>query len=192
MLTKKVIIPIMIILLATIVYGLSTSNMGNVLIRGNLTVNESIFGSGDNVRIGDAGTDSHSLTADDDLFVSGKQEVDGQSYFDGIVNFFSTIGTAIDLNGNNLNNVNEIDGNDEIITMQDNTTFEGTKDTHYGKVDINNILNPQAEIKQGDTNNLLLFNRTIDGTHIIFDSPQGLNFKFIGANITTNFADTKT
>lgn len=38
------------------------------------------------VNIGDAGSTSHTLTADDDLFVSGKIEVDGAAYFDG--NYF--------------------------------------------------------------------------------------------------------
>lgn len=36
-----------------------------------------------NVQIGNAGTTSHGLNADDDLFVTGKLEVKGYSYFDG-------------------------------------------------------------------------------------------------------------
>jgi len=152
---------------------------GNTNMSGyNITEVDMIRGNADNIRIGDAGTDTHSLTADDDLFVSGKLEVDGVSYFDGIVNFFSTIGTALNLGGNDLQNVTNIDGYNEIINMEDNTTFSGDKDIHYGLLDVNNDFNAQAEIQQGDTSGLLLFNRTINGTHIIFDSPQGLPFVF--------------
>ena len=177
----------------------STTNVGignttpnqKLYVQGNISVQDMIIGQSNNVRIGDAGVDTHSLTADDDLFVSGKLEVDGDSYFDGIVNFFSTIGTALNLGGNDLQNVTNIDGYEEVINMEDNVTFAGDKDIHYGEVDINNDLNPQADIKQGDTNNLLLFNRTINGTHIIFDSPQGLPFIFkedldVAGNITGN------
>ena len=54
---------------------LSTTNAnGNLIILPN--------GSGITV-IGDAGSTSHSLAANDDLFVSGKLEVDGDVYFDG-------------------------------------------------------------------------------------------------------------
>uniref|UniRef100_A0A6M3XHL1 Uncharacterized protein n=1 Tax=viral metagenome TaxID=1070528 RepID=A0A6M3XHL1_9ZZZZ len=41
------------------------------------------------VTIGDAGTTSHALTANDDLFVSGRLEVDGVTYFDGVVYYGS-------------------------------------------------------------------------------------------------------
>lgn len=36
-------------------------------------------------KVGDAGATSHSLNANDDLFVSGRLEVDGGSYFDGVL-----------------------------------------------------------------------------------------------------------
>ena len=63
---------------------------GNIDMNGkNVTKVDAIIGDSDNVRIGNAGTDSHSLTSDDDLFVSGKLEVDGISYFDGGVLFAS-------------------------------------------------------------------------------------------------------
>lgn len=45
-------------------------------------------------RIGDAGTTSHTLAANDDLFVSGKFEVDGVAYFDGVLSFFALTGGA--------------------------------------------------------------------------------------------------
>jgi len=48
-------------------------------------------GSNKPVQIGDAGSTSHSLAANDDLFVSGKLEVDGISYFDSGVYFFSFV-----------------------------------------------------------------------------------------------------
>lgn len=41
--------------------------------------------TGQYLRIGDAGVTSHSLAANDDLFVSGKLEVDGAAFFDGTV-----------------------------------------------------------------------------------------------------------
>ena len=41
-----------------------------------------IGGSSTPIQIGDAGSTSHGLAANDDLFVSGKLEVDGYSYFD--------------------------------------------------------------------------------------------------------------
>lgn len=41
--------------------------------------------TGDYLRVGDAGTTNHSLAANDDLFVSGKLEVDGASYFDNTI-----------------------------------------------------------------------------------------------------------
>jgi len=81
--------------------GISTTNLGNLVVNynmsvngtttyaggldfggGNLTAVNRIIGNSDNVGIGDAGDDSHSLTTNDDLFVSGKLEVDGASYFD--------------------------------------------------------------------------------------------------------------
>jgi hypothetical protein len=42
-------------------------------------------GAGGITVIGDAGSTSHSLTANDDLFVSGQFEADGNSFFDGAV-----------------------------------------------------------------------------------------------------------
>ncbi len=43
--------------------------------------------------IGDAGTTSHSLAANDDLLITGKLEVDGLSYFDGAVEISSNSAT---------------------------------------------------------------------------------------------------
>jgi len=45
------------------------------------------------VQIGDAGSTSHSLVANDDLFVSGKFEVDGLAYFDAETIFTSVAKT---------------------------------------------------------------------------------------------------
>lgn len=62
---------------------------GNVMITNSLDISgsnitrvDTIIGNEDNIRIGDAGVDDRSLTANDDLFVSGKLEVDGTAYFD--------------------------------------------------------------------------------------------------------------
>lgn len=54
----------------------------------------SIYGTGAYVRIGDAGTTSHSLASEDDLLASGKLEVDGVAYFDSAVTASSTITSA--------------------------------------------------------------------------------------------------
>lgn len=47
--------------------------------------------TGDYTRIGDAGTTSHSLDANDDLLVTGELEVDGAAFFDGAVTMASTL-----------------------------------------------------------------------------------------------------
>lgn len=41
------------------------------------------------VKIGDAGSTSHTLNTNDDLFVSGKLEVDGNAYFDNTALFYA-------------------------------------------------------------------------------------------------------
>lgn len=61
---------------------------GYTLTIDNLTGVDSIEGNSNNVRIGN-GTDSHTLTSENDLFVSGQLEVDGASYFDGIAYFLA-------------------------------------------------------------------------------------------------------
>ncbi len=43
--------------------------------------------AGDYIRIGDAFATSHSLNSEDDLMVTGELEVDGQAFFDSVVNF---------------------------------------------------------------------------------------------------------
>ena len=78
-----------------------------VLIRGNSTVTPISFDTGAKLisesgvdinilptgsaitQIGDAGATSAGLTSNDDLFVSGKFEVDGATYFDGNTTFLS-------------------------------------------------------------------------------------------------------
>jgi hypothetical protein len=47
-----------------------------------------LFGVGAYLRIGDAGTTSHTLASEDDLMVSGQLEVDGTVSFDGTVNMY--------------------------------------------------------------------------------------------------------
>jgi len=48
-------------------------------------------GAGGITQIGDAGATSHGLSANDDLFVSGQLEVDGNSYFDGLVYLYVSV-----------------------------------------------------------------------------------------------------
>lgn len=113
------ILMLCILLGAISVTGFTTSNLGDVVVHGNLSVNGTttfqgnfdlgggnltsvnrVIGNSDNVGIGDAGDDSHSLTTDDDLFVSGKLEVDGASYFDADVLFadgvYVSFGNGVD------------------------------------------------------------------------------------------------
>ena len=55
-------------------------------------VAQGIFsGAGGHTVIGDAGSTSNSLNTNDDLFVTGKLEVDGQSYFDGSISVRNNI-----------------------------------------------------------------------------------------------------
>lgn len=73
-----------------VVSGSITS--GGISFTGNLDMGgyditnaDQIIGNSAAVTIGDAGSTSNSLAADDDLFVSGKLEVDGFTYFDDVV-----------------------------------------------------------------------------------------------------------
>ncbi len=59
----------------------------------------SIYGTGSYVRIGDAAATSNSLASEDDLMVSGKLEVDGNSYFDSQYNYFKNNTAEIRLGG---------------------------------------------------------------------------------------------
>jgi len=79
----KVILSIIsIFLLFGLTYA-STSNFKNVNLNGhNLSGVGTIFGNSTSVRIGDAASNSHSLTSEDDLFVSGNLEVDETVYVD--------------------------------------------------------------------------------------------------------------
>ncbi len=75
-----------------------------------------IYGTGAYLRVGDAGTSSHSLGADDDLFISGKLEVDGNIYLDGNVFFNGTYNYVstkyLDFCGSSANiNYNTLDTN---------------------------------------------------------------------------------
>jgi hypothetical protein len=47
--------------------------------------------TGNITQVGDAGSTSHSLAANDDLFVSGKFEVDGLAFFDGGIESYASI-----------------------------------------------------------------------------------------------------
>lgn len=74
---------------AHLVYGNITISGANLIMSaGDIREVDSIFGSTASlpVRIGDAGTSSHSLASEDDLMVSGKLEVKGLSYFDSDIN----------------------------------------------------------------------------------------------------------
>lgn len=64
---------------------------------GILTVG-SILGhtdSGQYLIIGNAGTTTHALAANDDLLVSGKLEVDGTAYFDGLASMSDANGILV-------------------------------------------------------------------------------------------------
>lgn len=70
--------------------------INGVEILNTLSITETTSGTtivpvGGPVTIGDAGSSSHSLTANDDLFVSGKLEVDGAVHFDSAVIAYSNL-----------------------------------------------------------------------------------------------------
>lgn len=226
------------------------SNTGHVTAAGDLIVNYTIIGAGNNIRIGNAGTDSHSLTADDDLFVSGKLEVDGSIYHDGVLfqgSYLYTTsgydmefleggvthafglfhGAAADQGiiwtsnsaGNQFvfttyaNKANDHDHpaqtnptifiHSQINPNTDNTEWmsfaysnndtgysEGIIDTGKGPVKIlpnltaHQDFNAEADIKQGNVENIALYNRTINGTHVIFESTQSLPMTFTKGNVS--------
>jgi hypothetical protein len=58
-------------------------NLSGLVISNDTTITTFLGTAGDYIRIGDAGTTSHSLASEDDLLVSGKFEVNGAAYFDG-------------------------------------------------------------------------------------------------------------
>jgi hypothetical protein len=66
------------------------------------------------VTIGDAGSTSHSLTANDDLFVSGKFEVDGIAYFDSTLNVPGTILGPVAI-GDAGSTTHSLTGNDDLF-----------------------------------------------------------------------------
>ena len=69
----------------------------NGLIFSNDGTKSTILGlTGDYTRFGDAGVTSHSLSSEDDLMVTGKLEVDGTAYFDGIVSLSENAPIALD------------------------------------------------------------------------------------------------
>jgi len=49
--------------------------------------------------VGDAGSTSHSLAANDDLYVTGKLEVDGETFLDGDINLGDIVTDTITING---------------------------------------------------------------------------------------------
>ena len=86
------------------VYG-DTRIDGNLYLNGNIATSVgAIIGNNDNIIIGDAGTDSRGLVDDDDLFISGKLEVDGYSHFEDDLysyNIIRSSGSGIRLDDNN-------------------------------------------------------------------------------------------
>jgi len=99
---------------------------GNLIIQPNADLDDyftfatvsdipTIYGTGAYLRIGDAATTSHALASEDDLMVSGKLEIDGNSYFDGTAQFSNFyIG-----NGNSFSALN-VDNSLFLITARDN------------------------------------------------------------------------
>ncbi|MDD5043612.1 MAG: hypothetical protein PHD51_02995 [Patescibacteria group bacterium] len=89
-----------------------TIDDGGLELTGNITLNSRgtisddgttftiLPTTGDYVRIGDAGTTSQSLAANDDLLISGKLEVNGITYFDAGAYFSNSLGV---MDGQTLN-----------------------------------------------------------------------------------------
>ena len=67
-----------------------------------------IYGTGAYLRVGDAATQSAGLSSEDDLMVTGKLEVDGQSYLDG--NFVTGGATPVGYIQNNIGGTFTSDG----------------------------------------------------------------------------------
>jgi len=225
------------------VYIGATGN--NNLVVANISGVDSLVGNSNNIRIGDAGTDTHALTANDDLFVSGKFEVDGLSYFDSavlipdeiqlqfgngagdaIIQWDTTqtpdsllIGIGADSNGLLICEKGDEDF-DFAHLLQSNPTFflhSATQSTtEWGsfshdtqkfqidtggvpgrmnnntevasKLDVNMDLTAGADLIVGDElSDLELLTIESNGTHIVYNSPQGLPHTFTGANVTGNF-----
>ena len=137
--------------LDSLVVNGATEFVGDVVANHNLTVNNSliannyvyfnnkifvdtIIGASEYVCIGDAGTTSHSLDANDDLLVSGKLEVDGLSYFDNILTITGTTNDA---------STNILVGNDS----DDTTVFKVDTD---GNISIAGNYNTSFPIDLGD------------------------------------------
>jgi len=216
-------------------------------VQGNISVQDMIVGQSNNVRIGDAGLDSHTLTADDDLFVSGKFEVDGNSYFDQNTQF--TNGYILILDDVVWQSGTGQDAQIEYDTSQtpDSWTFQTSSDSNamiiHEKADANydfahpKQTNPTIFIQSAtqsttewgslshDTDNFgidaggipsdsqnqtkifsptdlhqetqvgadliigdevsdyELFTIEANGSDIVYDSPQGLNHDFTGADV---------
>ncbi len=90
----------------------------------NITNINTILGKLDNIRIGNAGHDSNSLISEDDLYVSGKLEVDGLIYSDA----------GIDANTNDITSIQNatFSGDPTNHRIRDNSTcliFEGDTTT---------------------------------------------------------------
>jgi hypothetical protein len=90
--------------------SITTSSNGNLTLLPN--------GTGITI-IGDAGTTSHSLASNDDLFVTGKFEVDGAAYFDSTVEISRTLTI---LPYGNSSSISFSDGtNSTVLTAKANT-----------------------------------------------------------------------
>ena len=224
---------------------------GNIDMNGgNITEMSTIIGNSDNVRIGDAGTDSHSLTANDDLFVSGKLEVDASIYADGGISMAAASAIKDDFlfywgNANdagieydttqvpnswifgvsadskslviaeladvNYNWAHPLQSNPTLFMQSSSQStsqwgsfshdtqkfqidaggvpgrMENTTEV-VSKLDVNMDLTAGADLIVGDElSDLDLLTIESNGTHIVYNSPQGLPHTFTGANVTGNF-----
>ena len=208
---------------------------------GNISNIVNIIGNSARVIIGDTGAASgHSLTADDDLHILGKAEIDGLSYFDSVAQFdvgidlddddYIYFGTGDDaqiewetaqtndalfvgLSGSNNIIIGEkgdiaydfaypISTNPTVYIpsatqsttewgslshdTEEFTIDSGTNETEIvTRLEVNDDFYAEADLIQGDElSQLKLFEREINGTHIIFDSPQGYPFYFKTGNVT--------
>lgn len=146
--------------------------------------------------VGDAGSTSHTLNTNDDLFIAGELEVDGKVYFDGAVHYPDANSNFI---GNGLDSgfrwaSDQTNHSLLFFTDVDNASYSGniiftTKDNRVKDHDLGTVVNPTMIIFSAtdpDTANNQWTSITHDQTDGVIDCGTGtLN---LGATGNVNFA----
>lgn len=101
---KKMLLAMLFVCFASTLFAadFSGDNVGSTAVSNDGTKSTIKPPTGDYLRVGDAGTTSHSLNANDDLLVSGELEVDGSVFLDGAVTGASTLSGFTSLSGTTI------------------------------------------------------------------------------------------